>query len=452
MNLTAHDFVREWQPYRSRYTVKADDSLFPDKDGQWFTRSAYLSNRLVEEAVQGEATVGYFLPRLTRILGIDIDDHTSGAAWAGDKTASALLLARYEATVNAHHGTEPTAVFASPRGLHCYWFLNQELPQRVLFELTTKRLSSITFGYRKGIEVRPTTDCALRIPNGHRQVDPWTLEPASYSPQDRPCYDTFEVLGDPHWAREVIREKRVTVKERRDRLRKLRGGRKVEAIEKQVLAGKLSLRNHGTNDTRLMLVAVYRSAGLSKDEAVARFLNLFGLTGYTGRLASPQQIERWVHWEYRKNADFIGAPQKQSPEDQPELWEEQLVATLTAKHPWAKQRTKPVERFLRSLLRWKRYQDQVLADPLEAGVWDYLYPFWRHNRQRGFYPLPRSLLEGWNDRYNEILSWLQLEGALVKAPFGYSTGFKIEKTGQWAQVCQYYRPRFGPFCGGLALV
>jgi hypothetical protein len=107
-----------------------------------------------------------------------------------------------------------------------------------------------------------------------------------------------------------------------------------------------------------------------------------------------------------------------------------LIESLVSVQPFSKQRRKPIERFLRELMCWVAYQDELFRNQASVSLHDYMYPYYRANRRRGYYPFPHSKLRKWNKRYNTIIKWLLDIGFLEESPFKYCPD---------RSICKYYR-------------
>lgn len=107
-----------------------------------------------------------------------------------------------------------------------------------------------------------------------------------------------------------------------------------------------------------------------------------------------------------------------------------MVEKLADAHPFSRQRTQPIERFLKGLCRWFSWHDAIYKDKNELARFDYFYKFYRQNRKRAFYPLPRKLMVKFDHRYYELVDWLKDAGFLTQAPFEYSAD---------AHICRYYK-------------
>ena len=143
-------------------------------------------------------------------------------------------------------------------------------------------------------------------------------------------------------------------------------------------------------------------------------------------LLKPSRLLQRLHAVYRHERRY---------EPSVQYHDASLFNTAIAEHvaglsPFARQRHKPIVRFVERVLNWCDWHDAIMKSPGQAALFDFLYKFYRRNRRAGLYPLPYNMLKKANDRYEELLPWLESIGFLVPAPFKYSNILGI---------CRYYR-------------
>ena len=359
--------------------------------------------------------VGYFVTHVPNVLGIDIDDH-GGKAWAGSE-ASPLLLSLY-GQVCQKLRCRPSILFQSPRGLHGYWILTERLPVDILHDQTRARLGNLK------VEVRPTPTTSLRIPAERRILDPELMQPIfgipfeawlDAAPQYHPA-----VLFDSDVLPAQVRDDLVR---KRQKIRVLRNIPQIEKVEVELLP----LRNGDTNETFLRLCLAYRMAGLDEDGAIYRFaMCLMRSPGYSGGLRNPKELQRRVRFEFRKNTKNYVPKQE---DVQLDFVHRLQAEDLAQRHPFAKQRTKPIIRFVERVLYWADWHDEILKNSRQTAFFDYLYPYYRKNRREGYYPLPKSFLRKANDAYSTLMPWLIERRFFQPAPYKYAPK---------AGICRYY--------------
>lgn len=400
-----NDFVNTFRPYRQKYTIKEHAELFDESI--WFTQNKYLSKKLIEKAILEKLAVGYFLTTVPNVLGIDIDDHRN--------QGESYLLSVYNQLIGKL-GTYPSLLVKSPRGLHSYWILNQRLPADVLHKAAAGRIGAVP------VEIRPTPTTSLRIPAEKRFIDPRTRQllnlPFDQVLQTADIYHPA-FLFDDSFLPEKIRE---TLRERRSHIRALKAIPKIETVENELLP----FIDGFTNDKYLRLVTAYRLSGFTVEDAIYRFaVCLAQSPGYNGDLRDPQRLKKRIESSF-KNIKYKPKPR----EIQNSLFNQVIIDSLVEIQPFAKQREKPIERFIGKVLSWADWHDEIIRNSGKTAFFDYLYPYYRKNRKAGLYPLPSNYFKKQNFRYYELFDWLIDTGFIERSGFNYST---------WYSQCKYYR-------------
>lgn len=409
-------FLKYFKPYQNKYTLCGKSELLGES--YWFTKIDRLTLGLIRKAILEQVVVGWFTTHVPNVLGVDIDDHR-GQAWYGEARPSAYLLNTYGQIVS-RIGYHPSLLIQSPHGLHAYWVLSERLPAEMLHDKARTRLKDLP------VEIKPTPTTSLRIPAERRVLDTQTLQfinqPLEQILQNMFIYHPALILdGLPAEIREDLLTKR-------RKLRSFRASRRIEEAEKSI-----HFFDGQSNDAFLELCNVYRCAGLKQEEAVYRFHLKFEQSPlYDGELKhSPRRLLQRIHCEYRKN------PYSPKPKAvQVGLFNSTIAERLAAIHPFAKQRTQPIYRFVERILFWADWHDEIIKDPARTAVFDYLYTYYRKNRKAGYYPLPFTILKKANSHYESIMTWLEKVGFIEPAPFTYSKRLHI---------CRYYsfdRARF----------
>ena len=399
--------LTEIQPYRSQYVELTEEG--------WKVKHNFLSEHLIECAVRGiGAAIGYYHSSVIKVVGIEIDDH-EGSGWSDTKSASYLWFLYNELT---GYLPVPSLLFHSPHGLHCYWILITTLPTQLIIPLIKERLKPLS-----NIEVKPTMTEALRIPERKRAIDPRSGDSLhSIDFTELVTYDPIDVIGiscDPS-------DFRKTLSERKASLRSFIGSLAIERVEEQYT----SFVDGSSNKALNHLVPVYKKVGLSVDEAISRItskLDVSPLYSLYGELRNPTRLKKRIESYYRNRSSvnsFTTKSEVLSKKDR------KIIDTLVAIHPWAKQRTKPIQKFLENLFGWLKYHEKIIQNKSHFAMFDYLYPYYRKNMREGYIPLPGSVMSKWNDRYNQIVSWLIKIHFLEPAPYPYAPA---------QGICRYYK-------------
>ena len=403
--------------YKGRYLQLCSNYGLPSFPTQeWRTIRHRLTTKMIERALQGKGTQkGYYAATVSSVAAIDIDDHKDGG-WQGDKITQALknkyLLVLQAAPV------KPSFVFRTPHGIHCYWILDASYPTLLINQATKKLFGGIA-------EIRPTLDCGLRIPALNNRLTVDTLQALSKD-ADFITYPAPLLFDDGLTP--------ATVKASAAGGGKIGNTANVAKVENSFIQSMIGNSNDALNN----LIPVYRSAGLDADGATQRFSFLLKESGYRGELQNKQRLKsRIISFYKRQNADILAATKKPTPH-QLSFDDYKIIEAIKKNHPFTYQRTKPVEQFVLSVLDWCNWQDAVYSCYATRAVWGYVYPFWRHNMRGGWYPLPSSVLLGFNKRYNELLEYLIQINFLIPSPH-----FKYQTAGTWegeyrAGTCKHY--------------
>jgi len=405
-------FVQRHTPYRNRYLCQYErrDLFSGEPEKSWMTKHEYLLDQTIDAALNGEITIACLAGTCTKVLGIDIDDHKN--------LGMEYLLSVYDQTVQKV-GSNPSLLCKSPRGLHAYWYIEQYLPTEILVMVAQQHLKGVP------VEIKPTMTTALRIPSQNT-----ILDPATFRKIGKTVDETIAKATVYHYAELFegqLHNYNPTRKQKRDRVISMRKAESLYNIEAQVVP--MGFLDGCSNQQFLELEQAYRCAGLSIEEALDRFkLVLDRSYGYTSSKAdaiSLKNIRKRLECTYKKNE----TPKTYKPREI-SLFNQPIIEDLIAVSPFAKQREKPLRRFLGELLAWCDWHDDVLKDKPLTAVFDYYYKYYRKNRKEGYYPLPKNQLRKWNGHYNEIMQWLLRIGFLEESPYQYS---KI------LSVCKYYR-------------
>ncbi|MBN2325384.1 MAG: hypothetical protein JXQ30_16770 [Spirochaetes bacterium] len=404
-------FAKTFQPYRSRYTRQFEINgrqLFDGYSYEWKTISKPLKGYLIQKAIEGILTIGWFTNTLPNVLGVDLDDH-KGTAWTGQEP-SPRLLGFYNQITNRL--PLPSLLVQSPHGLHLYWLLKDRIPANVLQQLAKSKLQGVR------CEIRPTPDCSLRIPENRRILDPVTFLPKLF--EDELTWYHPALLFDDGYLPETIR---TTLQQRKTQLRSFRLSSRIEKAESlytPIVPGQ-------SNETLNALIPLYKGAGLTVEESAYRIdLILQQSYVYDGELRNSKRLEQRVRSYYRKDVSgFVPKPRA----IQYSLLNKPIVDHLVGLSPFASQRDKSIERFLSKVLQWCDWHDWIMTQPKQISYMDFLYPWYRKNRKEGYYPLPQSLLRNANERYFSLMDWLLDIGFLIEAPYKYAPN---------KGICKYY--------------
>ena len=414
--------------YRSKYLEHYDtpeqlhlfdDSHFSD-ESHWREIQKYLTDTRINTALDGIRPAGYFGTSVTNVLSVELDDHYAGG-WIDSTTPTNVLKNKYTEVVKRL--SLPSFAVRSPRGIHLYWILQERLPALIIQDIAKRKIGNLG-------EVRPTMNAGLRLPELGKIIDPQTFQPVKVDFK-KIEYIHPAILFDDQYTADYIKAEFKDFKKSRLRYQT----NKLVELEWKYLPVMGS-----TNDSLCILGALYKGAGLTLNEACERFKNLLAITGYTGgtgELNNAKRLEMRLASVYKNVRDFTGSFETLKKEVQPSLFDQVLIDTLTINSPYVAQRMNPLRYFLQGVMQWVNYHDEILRDPAQLALWSYLYPYYKVNVSRGFYPMPSTLLRKLNFRYFKFLPYLTESGFLTPAPFNYSSRlgvckhYKVEKNVQF---------------------
>jgi hypothetical protein len=178
----------------------------------WYFEDKVLFPLLLQHAIDGRCVIGIRTYDLTRVLGVDVDDHDTGG-WIKGTTSGSLvgemtptLRDRYERACAALP-LEPSVKVKSPRGIHLFWFL-----QNIQHSKAITAFAKESFGHLgRRIEILPTMSEAIRIPKRSAIIEPGTGANRLY---DRRIHRDIEIDWSLFhcYSFEQLRNSRVTVK------------------------------------------------------------------------------------------------------------------------------------------------------------------------------------------------------------------------------------------------
>ncbi len=384
-----------------------------------------LSMRLLQKALDGILTVGWYATFRTPVLGIDIDDHRTGGWTYNQRHPLPALREHYEAVVESFP-RQPSLVAKSPHGIHVYYLLTERVHIESLHHLAGTMIENAS------PELKPTPHATLRIPATSRFRHPRSLQPMKEwrdqgVPWERlPRYPISDLFGDEWRDRLPAPGRAATGRPSTDEHRVTLGTeRPVLPDLSEVESTVLPFRDGETYEQTFLFAMACRRRGMSVNETIKRaLLWLDRSTAYTGSLrASPDELEERIRhiFKIERSEPVITTPDIGGFRP--------AVERLAKQHPFVPQRTKAIRRFLENLVRLKIYHDAVAANESMLLRYDDKYPFYRLNRSRGVYPLPSNLLKKWNTNYPSILAWLMEIGVLIDP----GTSFSPHQ-----RVCKYY--------------
>lgn len=417
-------FIENVRPFQGRFVAQTGRvDMFGNRE--WVTVEKRLHAKAIGNAIYGKVNLGWLSAFSAYALCFDIDAHDIDAeAYALTPT----LHGRYIEAVRIV-GHAPSLLFQTPRGLHAYWLLTQPIPDKVLLLSMSERSAELK---RVFAELKGTSTQALRIPRHDRQLNPETLAPIPLN-FDGQKFNPVDLLNEtPATLRENLRQRQTIA-------RSLRTLKQLENFEND-----FCFSARASNESLKKLAAGYFARGLSHGEAVERLrIKLFS-DGYRGELSNPHRLAQRVASTYH---NLKRHPVAQSVASTLTFTDLEFIETLTAKHPFARQRTQAVRRFLESLFYWLSWHDTIWKESQQdVTLLSWLYAGYRIQRRLGRYPIPARLIEKWNDRGYEIFSWLIAEKVIhdPKTKFFFvsnNLAATRAKNPGYLSTCKFYEVR-----------
>jgi hypothetical protein len=416
-------FLLRIDPFRKKHLIQQSlgYDLNGDKYYEWFTVYNYLTDYRILKAITGDRTYGFFIGHCPRFFCVDIDDHQNND--------EGYLRYLYNEVLEVF--PEPSMLIRTPHGLHAYYFLSIPVPELLLIGKAREMLQGIN------VEIKPTSEVGLRIPQDHKFLDPSSMYPLPFNFAEIVLeayqYHPIEIFGNEL-------ERKYIVEQLQDHSSSYHTAKVMERVleAESAYIGVNGIHPGETNEAIKILVPIYRTAGFTVEESVERFAMLLA-RDYSGELRNMRRLRQRVESYYRNapetRFDTIPLPQQDSLYI--ELIVEALTAQLTGPTETAYQRSALTKR--KATLReaiyiiesWVAYIDAVRSNRQKLAVWDYLYPYFTKNTAEGYYPLSRNILQKINKHYERwLLDFLLSVGYLERAPYRYSKLYGI---------CYYYR-------------
>ena len=422
--MSAKAFIENVRPFQGRFVAQTGRvDMFGNRE--WVTVEKRLHAKAIGNAIYGKVNLGWLSAFSAYALCFDIDAHDIDAeAYALTPT----LHGRYIEAVRIV-GHAPSLLFQTPRGLHAYWLLTQPIPDKVLLLSMSERSAELK---RVFAELKGTSTQALRIPRHDRQLNPETLAPIPLN-FDGQKFNPVDLLNEtPATLRENLRQRQAIVRSSRTQ-------RQLTEFENQ-----FCFAANASNEALIKLAGGYRARGLSHAEAVERLRVKLFADGYRGELSNLHRLSQRVASTFK---NVTRQPIADNVKSTLTFTDLEFIDTLTAKHPFARQRTQAVRRFLESLFYWLSWHDTIWKESQrDVTLLSWLYAGYRTQRRLGRYPIPARLIEKWNARGYEVFSWLIAEGVVhdPKTKFYFVSNNLAStraKNPGYLSTCKFYEVR-----------
>lgn len=416
-------FKQIFSPYCEKHIYqKQTPSLFGDAAFlEWQTAEQPLTDSKINRAIASKLIIGYFMSVCTRCFSLDIDDHTG--------KGEGYLLSIYQNICKKL--TTPSLICKTPHGLHAFYFLSHPVPEILLIAQARRALQNVP------VEVKPTNAVGLRIPAEKDLLDPCTFNPLNRLFEDAvnaaSVYHPIELFGAGIMPDAVVE----SLKERQSKAVKIRTWKSIACAEEEY--GKYGIQSGTTNAVLCELIPIYRSAGLTAQEAAAEFAALLA-PDYDGELRrNPRRLQQRVNAFYKNPPEtrFNTLPKQAEVGLFTEIIAETIAALLTGPAETRQQksaltqRRRTVKKAVALIESWKLYLDSVISSKQFLEMWNYLYPYFKKNTKEGYYPLSSNILKKVHENYERwILPFLLEVGYLERSPYKYSSVYGI---------CYYYK-------------
>jgi hypothetical protein len=458
-----------WQHFKAHEETKKDEIEDSEKitpDPYYITRyhrKHYYCN--LQHAIDGNLMMGFYFSPLSRVLGLDIDFHDpNNPAWTKQtRNPTDQLFKTYRAILK--YCTEiPSLTVESPHGLHLYWLF--ELP--ILFDLPDliyymkERLPP-----KANIEILPTTNKPLRVPQKKYILNPYDLTRALPRKKDRtfdfnglkrykslfdvfPKYPPHEIYTpeEPSDDYPAVTYDHVEVDDA--------AGSHLEAAEAPAFDRRV-FANHPpekpetrskttstsidsflftTGNTYNEFPALYkkcRDKGMGLPEIKDVFYETLDRSqqyGYSGPLhRNHRTVDKRIEFLHDT---YLPLKTKVTSSTFKEI-DQDLIETLYRQLPPINQRPATVKKFLYRLIQWYETTKESLNNFDYHSSFIAGHPNASMKIKEGYLPLPSTLLKSWVTRYHEILQVLLSTGIL-----------QVYNKGQYSQarhLCRYYKLR-----------
>lgn len=388
--MSAKAFIENVRPFQGRFVAQAERvDMFGNRE--WVTVEKRLHAKAIGSAIFGRVNLGWLSAFSAHSLCFDIDAHDIVTE---SYTLSPVLHLRYLEAVKLV-GHTPSLLFQTPRGLHAYWLLTQPIPDKVLLLSMSERSAALQ---KICAELKGTSTQALRIPRHDRQLNPETLAPIPLN-FDGAKFNPVDLLNEtPATLRENLRQRQTIARSSRIQSQ-------LSEFEKE-----FCFSAGASNEALKKLTGGYFARGLSHAETVERLRVKLFADGYRGELSNLHRLSQRVASTFK---NLKRQPIADNVKSTLTFTDLEFIDTLTAKHPFARQRTQAVRRFLESLFYWLSWHDTIWKESQrDVTLLSWLYAGYRTQRRLGRYPLPWSVMEKWNNRAHEIVRWLKADGVI----------------------------------------
>ena len=434
-------------------------------NGNWLFQDQPFTHQNIKSHLVGIATYQYYLKYTSDLIGFDIDLHEK--YFNEDfKMIKRLNLYHYITDILG----PPSLIFQSSdsKGLHLYYKIDIRLPFEILKNGILKKMKTTTKQLKvKSIEILPTPTKALRLPyaikNGGALLNEdlkYICEPTSENAEKvvdyilkANVYSYYDLFNSPPeisniWVKQVTKKKQ------------LDNYRQVNRFDKYMKQIEPEIFNGNTNGAIEKLCFNCYTNNFTEEQALYKIQNIFDeknivIDSDTKEKRLKQRISsHYVRLRKQKKtaAKTYKKPNRDLFQDVmiDNIIDEILKRKIKTKFTksfydpkltrYKTRKIKTLKNFLNRLYGWTEYIKNI--SEYERQIMNYQYNFFYYYTRRGFTPLPKTLLENWNDRYNEIIEVLK-EINLIEVKQKFYNPFEAKKYVPETQgICNYYEVNF----------
>lgn len=418
----AHWFVHLFSPRLDIYALPDYDPL---SDRGWISENGQLGLDQIEKALnksgyEYDDYIGWFSSISPRAICLRIAVDTT--MWSerrdGGVEISSNVRDEYKRLIS-QFSVPPSIVALGPYGLLVYYLLRDGIYYETLEAIVSSMIQDCSTRFIQ------TTKAALPIPEKKLLLDSTTLKSARWGIdggmdwEGVPVYQPSQLFGTD-WKYRIVatttpriqyvpkepaaksgsrhefgRRRVPTVEEVETHILPFQ----IEMVEEQLFVAVLACHGDGL-DTAQTLQKVKEWIDESP-QCIGQF-NQISPCDLHLRVEAVRGLAHLVHWPVSSTETFLSD-----------------VEPIVERHPFGAESAGTVRRFLTELSHWQLLHDQVGDDPDMLAMFNDKYPFYRHHRCLGLYPLPSEMIKSWSAESQRYIEWLSDIGVLHDAGFEY---------------------------------
>lgn len=387
-----------------------------NQESAWYKSEHHLTDIKFLQGIYSKfySLVGAFNAYTTKFFALDIDDHQ--IQYLIEKVFNEVY----------HKIGEPSFIVKSPRGIHCYYLLNDFCNTDILVESLRKKVNKLY--YKKHIEIKPTSEVGLRLPGHRNLLNTKTLEIVDdqefeFDKQDNIIDDRYkfgQFLENCHhyFPQEFI---------------SFNSNEKDNSV-KTVFDDCILIQKGMTNDAINYYSPQWKSRGLSVEEATNLFISKLDPT-YNGPCRNYNHVYRRIKCFYKR--EHISTKQNSEESSKENLYKQNhsVIEDIVNSYPTiglseynAEKRKKSIRKDLVTLFWIIRQNEIIKSSKRNYAKWTYLHVFYKCETNKGYLPISSKLISSKN------LEWFRRIG-LISRPQGKH--YDVHR-----HSCQYYYINF----------